>query len=206
MNGLLCFVPDAAIAASLQKDEPRTSLSPLKLSPSKTNRSSSTTRKSIYSSFDGGDPTTGTEGWGYSLCRIVKQVDASSTVHVLPCSSTHARNYEYADQEITVSTDIILPANELLKSEGVSDDDVGVGGAVADLITLTHLNEPAVVQGLWTRYEDDKIYTAVGPILIAVNPFKKTNLYSESIMDNYASTTATPQQQQPSKRGLRLHP
>ena len=56
----------------------------------------------------------------------------------------------------------------------------------SDLITLTHLHEPAVVHCLRKRYERDMIYTNTGPILIALNPFKKCgHLYNDAIMKLY---------------------
>jgi myosin-5 len=57
----------------------------------------------------------------------------------------------------------------------------------SDLITLTHLHEPAVVFCLRKRYEANEIYTATGPILLALNPFKDCgdSLYSEATMTLY---------------------
>ena len=76
-----------------------------------------------------------------------------------------------------------------------SDDDeqpkVNFNGEEAvgypnDLITLTHLHEPAVVHCLRKRYQKDLIYTNTGPILIALNPFKSCiNLYSDRAMKQY---------------------
>lgn len=58
-------------------------------------------------------------------------------------------------------------------------------GGVDDLIELTHLHEPAILHALRLRYDADVIYTATGPILIAVNPFKPMNLYSKEMMEQY---------------------
>lgn len=59
-------------------------------------------------------------------------------------------------------------------------------GLVHDLIHLTHLHEPAILHSLRLRYDGDVIYTSTGPILIAINPFKKMeNLYGESVMEEY---------------------
>jgi myosin V len=58
-------------------------------------------------------------------------------------------------------------------------------GGVDDLIGLTHLHEPAILHALRLRYDADIIYTSTGPILIAVNPFKKMNIYSSENMENY---------------------
>ena len=55
-----------------------------------------------------------------------------------------------------------------------------------DLVNLTHLHEPAVVNALRKRYAEDEIYTATGPILLALNPFKYCeNLYSKETMKAY---------------------
>jgi myosin-5 len=60
-----------------------------------------------------------------------------------------------------------------------------VVGGVDDLIELTHLHEPAILHALRLRYDSDIIYTATGPILIAVNPFKPMDLYSDQMMESY---------------------
>lgn len=78
--------------------------------------------------------------------------------------------------------------------------DSFIVGGVDDLIGLTHLHEPAILHALRLRYDADIIYTATGPILIAVNPFKKMDLYTPETMVKYceqgeaaasASTTTT---------------
>jgi myosin V len=56
-----------------------------------------------------------------------------------------------------------------------------------DLITLTHLHEPAVVAALQTRYGQHQIYTNTGHVLLALNPFQSVpNLYGENIQKQYA--------------------
>jgi myosin-5 len=55
-----------------------------------------------------------------------------------------------------------------------------------DLITLTHLHEPSVVYCLRRRYEQNMIYTATGPILIALNPFKALpGMYDDLMMNEH---------------------
>lgn len=76
------------------------------------------------------------------------------------------------------------PEAGVLASPSTKMNSTVVGG-VDDLIGLTHLHEPAILHALRLRYEADIIYTATGPILIAVNPFKPMNLYSPQIMDQY---------------------
>jgi len=55
-----------------------------------------------------------------------------------------------------------------------------------DLIHMTHLHEPAIVECLRLRYQQNLIYTCTGPILLALNPFKKCDdLYGEECMQRY---------------------
>jgi len=54
---------------------------------------------------------------------------------------------------------------------------------IEDLTTLTHLHEPEILHALELRYHEDLIYTATGPILIALNPFKRLPIYSERRVD-----------------------
>ncbi|XP_059380323.1 myosin-IIIa isoform X1 [Carassius carassius] len=51
-------------------------------------------------------------------------------------------------------------------------------GDVDDLATLEVLDENTITEQLQRRYAKEQIYTYVGDILIAVNPFHKTELYT----------------------------
>ena len=112
--------------------------------------------------------------------------------------------------EVTVSSTEIARGNIVManpdppdeidgsNSEHFADDDEYVSAGAQsrkrklasyypdDLITLTHLHEPAVVHCLRKRYEMNQIYTATGPILLAINPFKSLRgMYSEETMQRY---------------------
>ena len=56
---------------------------------------------------------------------------------------------------------------------------------VEDLIKLSHLNEPSVLNTLELRYKNNKIYTDTGPVLIAINPFKQLDIYTDSDKTKY---------------------
>jgi hypothetical protein len=92
-----------------------------------------------------------------------------------------------APQQQTIS----LSANALTDGHVVlcNDYEMDVNGMILpphDLITLTHLHEPAVVESLQNRYQQDLIYTNTGPVLLALNPFQNVRgLYGESIMKKY---------------------
>lgn len=56
----------------------------------------------------------------------------------------------------------------------------------SDLIKLIHVNRPAILHTLRTRFLRDCIYTSIGSILVALNPFKWIpNLYDEANMVSY---------------------
>ena len=54
-----------------------------------------------------------------------------------------------------------------------------------NLINLPYLHEPAILHCLQLRYSRSEIYTYTGPILIAMNPFKRVNLYTTQILEQY---------------------
>lgn len=74
---------------------------------------------------------------------------------------------------VKVSTGELLPANPDIL-EGVDD-----------LIQLSYLNEPSVLQNLQYRYSHDMIYSKAGPVLIAINPFKDVQCYGTDFVTAY---------------------
>jgi len=78
-----------------------------------------------------------------------------------------------------------------LKYEGVelantplSEEEKGEGKD-NDMITLPHLHEPAILHAIGERFDQGKIYTWTGPVLIAVNPFQRLPLYTSEILETY---------------------
>ncbi|MCJ8732972.1 hypothetical protein PDJAM_G00217640 [Pangasius djambal] len=65
---------------------------------------------------------------------------------------------------------------------------MGVNGdGVEDLSTLTELNTQAIMHNLYLRYYKDLIYTNIGSILAAVNPYKQiTGLYDGEAVQLYS--------------------
>jgi len=55
----------------------------------------------------------------------------------------------------------------------------------SDLVLLDDLNEGLVLHNLRERYLKDEIYTGIGSILIAINPFKRLPLYSPEAVTRY---------------------
>ncbi|XP_064649169.1 unconventional myosin-IXb-like isoform X22 [Lineus longissimus] len=54
-----------------------------------------------------------------------------------------------------------------------------------DLCNLPELNEKTLLANLKSRFKDENIYTYVGSILIAVNPFKFFPIYNPKFVKNY---------------------
>jgi len=52
-------------------------------------------------------------------------------------------------------------------------------GCVDDLATLSELEELSLLQEIHARYNQDKIYTYIGDILIAVNPYRRLPIYGQ---------------------------
>ena len=49
---------------------------------------------------------------------------------------------------------------------------------IDDMLNLLDIDRPVVLTNLRNRFKEDKIYTEIGDILIAVNPYKHIpNLY-----------------------------
>jgi myosin-5 len=73
--------------------------------------------------------------------------------------------------------------NEELDNIKLKNDDSEMD--VDNLISLPYLHEPAILYCLQQRYSLSDIYTYTGPILIAMNPFKKVPLYTNQILEVY---------------------
>ncbi|XP_044489475.1 myosin-1-like [Mangifera indica] len=82
---------------------------------------------------------------------------------------------------------VSLPEGKVEKVKSVSlipaNPDILDG--VDDLMQLSYLNEPAVLYNLQYRYNQDTIYTKAGPVLVAINPFKKVPLYGNDYIEAY---------------------
>jgi myosin-5 len=95
-------------------------------------------------------------------------------------------------QDLTTSMTIQVPHTVLevgdvvLANDHVDTMTGEVMIAPNDLISLTHLHEPAVCIALQQRYSSDMIYTNTGPVLLAINPFGTIpGLYGEAVQRKY---------------------
>ncbi|KAJ0039222.1 hypothetical protein Pint_23231 [Pistacia integerrima] len=82
---------------------------------------------------------------------------------------------------------VSLPEGKVqkVKSESLISANPDILDGVNDLMQLSYLNEPAVLYNLQYRYKQDTIYTKAGPVLVAINPFKKVPLYGNDYIEAY---------------------
>ncbi|KAL8534893.1 hypothetical protein ACS0TY_010795 [Phlomoides rotata] len=82
---------------------------------------------------------------------------------------------------------ISLPEGKVLKviTESLIPANPDILDGVDDLMQLSYLNEPSVLYNLQYRYDRDMIYTKAGPVLVAINPFKKVPLYENDYVEAY---------------------
>uniref|UniRef100_A0ACD5U5G8 Uncharacterized protein n=1 Tax=Avena sativa TaxID=4498 RepID=A0ACD5U5G8_AVESA len=76
-----------------------------------------------------------------------------------------------------------------LKTESLQPANPEILDGVDDLMQLSYLSEPSVLYNLQYRYSQDMIYTKAGPVLVAVNPFKKVALYGNEYINAYRNRT-----------------
>ncbi|XP_043935265.1 unconventional myosin-Ie-like [Protopterus annectens] len=56
---------------------------------------------------------------------------------------------------------------------------------VDDMVLLSKITEEAIVENLKKRYNDDYIFTYIGPVLISVNPFKQLPYFTDREIEMY---------------------
>ncbi|KAL2541297.1 Myosin-1 [Abeliophyllum distichum] len=92
---------------------------------------------------------------------------------ILPTSGNETLISLAEGKVLTVNSENLVPANP----------DILDG--VDDLMQLSYLNEPSVLYNLQYRYNQDMIYSKAGPVLVAINPFKKVPLYGNDYIEAY---------------------
>jgi hypothetical protein len=82
-----------------------------------------------------------------------------------------------------------LEFNLVKKREKDSTKSIGV----KDMTSLSFLNEPEMIDCLRLRYSERFIYTSIGPILVAVNPFEmlSSEVYSTKTIEKYFKADQT---------------
>jgi len=138
------------------------------------------------------------EQWGWTSACMIDSSDGKITLQLdeVPLNSAASDTSSSlfsssSSNDINNDQVVIMPGAAMRDGDIVMANDYELsndGSPICpnDLISLSHLHEPAVVECLQHRYEDDCIYTATGPVLLALNPFQNIEgLYGESTMKLY---------------------
>ncbi|KAL3918902.1 MAG: hypothetical protein SGILL_004022, partial [Bacillariaceae sp.] len=141
------------------------------------------------------------EDWGWISACMVDSSNGKITIHVnedatnpasADMSSSSLMHSPVRDASAGSSdSTVVLPSSALKDGYIVMANEyqISESGSLScpdDLISLSHLHEPAVVECLQRRYDENVIYTATGPVLLALNPFQNIrSLYGESTMKRY---------------------
>jgi len=112
----------------------------------------------------------GDDAW--LLAEIIRKSD--SAIHVALVKDP---SIEFDRERDPHETEIVKYKGVELANPKLSEAD-RAEGRDDDLITLPHLHEPAILHAVEERFMHGKIYTWTGPVLIAVNPFQRLNLYT----------------------------
>ena len=112
--------------------------------------------------------------------------ETSSTSLCLSSSSSSHDNASNNNENLVILPGAALRDGDIVMANDYELSSNGSPICPDDLISLSHLHEPAVVECLQHRYENDRIYTATGPVLLALNPFRNIpGLYGEPTMKRY---------------------
>jgi len=125
------------------------------------------------------DATTGDWSAAVVASKILSD-DGSSYEVSMTC--------EYIDEPVVVTLkagDTTIESTSVDMHDEVKLRNDAHDKHVQNLINLPYLHEPAILYCLEQRYNQSNIYTYTGPILIAVNPFKKVPLYTTQILETY---------------------
>ena len=85
------------------------------------------------------------------------------------CGSFEIREIEYSETE-----------SPFLRNTTLNEDRLD------DLTNLSHLNDPAVLNTIHCRYQDNIIYTYSGLVLVSLNPYCDLGLYGDSLIQAYS--------------------
>uniref|UniRef100_A0A8C3GCI0 non-specific serine/threonine protein kinase n=1 Tax=Cyclopterus lumpus TaxID=8103 RepID=A0A8C3GCI0_CYCLU len=120
--------------------------------------------------------------------QLMELIDLNQQIGVIDKTSHHGKTDRSTDSNDSCRHERIhTKRGGHMKTQTDPDE-------VDDLATLEVLDENTVTEQLQSRYGRDQIYTCVGDILIAVNPFHKMEIYTPQHSKMYigAKRTANP--------------
>ncbi|XP_067343074.1 myosin-IIIa isoform X1 [Channa argus] len=115
--------------------------------------------------------------------QLIELIDLNQQIGVIEKTSHHGKTDRSTDSNDRHER-IHTKKGSQMKSQTDPDE-------VDDLATLEVLDENTVTEHLQCRYGRDRIYTYVGDILIAVNPFHKMEIYTPQYTKMYIGAKRT---------------
>jgi myosin-5 len=107
----------------------------------------------------------------YKLVKIIQRNQDDKTLTV--------GDIDNSSRQVRVKEDTTTPVGSIEELENPP----------SDLIKLQYVNRPGILQTLRSRFMNDLIYTSIGQILVAINPFKWIpGIYDTSMKEKYRST------------------
>ena len=137
-------------------------------------------------------PTPNSTAAGAKIWLEVDDEDAWTLATVESASGAEAR-LRRARAPDGQPLNFTLPLSEY----GKATPATGSTSAVADLTALADINVGAVLHSLRLRYERDRIYTCIGPVVIAVNPYKTLDVCSVEAIAGMNETDGDPDELPP---------
>lgn len=117
------------------------------------------------------------------ICWIPDEVNVYAVAEVIDESGDMYSVNAVNDDLTKKDTQIVSVKQSLTFPIEVPDELVS---PPSDLIQLSDVHRPGILHTLKHRFRQDRIYTSVGPILIALNPFRWIpGLYEEEIRMQY---------------------
>uniref|UniRef100_A0A3B3B6B1 Myosin X, like 1 n=1 Tax=Oryzias melastigma TaxID=30732 RepID=A0A3B3B6B1_ORYME len=97
------------------------------------------------------------------------------------------QNRQFQTESIDFCAQVFVSARDDLSRETVFLMHPSSIHGVEDMSTLAELHEAAIMYNLFMRYQKNNIYTNIGSILAAVNPYKQiAGLYDSTAVDLYS--------------------
>uniref|UniRef100_A0A1I8HT49 Myosin motor domain-containing protein n=1 Tax=Macrostomum lignano TaxID=282301 RepID=A0A1I8HT49_9PLAT len=104
--------------------------------------------------------------------EMISATDFGSSIEVMTQSSSSSAEGRLEEGDSQAKYSDFVGSN--VKQNGVDD-----------MVLIPRINEAAITDNLKIRFLNNAIYTYIGPVLIAVNPFKDVKIFDDKFIDMY---------------------